>query len=224
MVMHYNEGDIESFHINESERKYINLSERKTVDVLIKSGKPIEKNIPWSIICGLLTIEKYSDDYKSCLIDIKGRSWISHKTTKQLLNELFEQLGMSYQEFVTITDTNHYKVPYIYKHYIIVPDSGVSKQSSNWWFLNHLQFHEKNHLKNITIYFLYWRIDSKITEQQFERQLHFIFDIYGEQLNELRSWHITDNVRNRYIYKIASDEFQRKQRFSKRLLNKWTKY
>lgn len=200
----------------------IKLGNKLSMDQLLRQRYTSYGDIQWTSICVVLTIEKYHNHYKTLLIDKVGHIFMSTKTTKQLMNELMTSLGMKYDEFVEKIKNRQYKVPYVYKHFIILPDGGVTKQNVNWLFLNHLVAFDKHERTDDTVlYFKHLEVHSLINIEYFIKQLQFITSIYYKQLQMVEEWYISDDIAQSYIYQRTLREQKKQQDTTVTSLMKW---
>lgn len=171
---------------------------------LLELSKKRQKAIiQWEDVCAVFSIEKIHDYYKSLIIDRRHKVIVSEKSSNQLIFELTEKLGLKYEQFATVIGKHHYKIPYVYKHFIILPDSGVTKRKVNWYFLNHLTGYDKERqLDYTTLQFVDTiEIATHINFDFFDKQLQLIYQLYANQLKQLNEWLIDERIESRLLYR-----------------------
>lgn len=195
----------------------IDVNNKKKYEQLLKQDIRRSREIVYRNVVALLNLKGH-DTFQSLVIMNDGLIYGSEKTTKRLIHEMGEQLGVTYDQFVDKVSEKgtRYKIPYVYKNIIALPESGVARGSVNWFFLQQLvDYDVRKPLNTIELYYDKTVIQTKIVKEGFIKQLQFIYDHYYRQIKEIAEWQFTDEIRSSLIFKNTLN-YQKND-----LLNEW---
>lgn len=187
--------------------KIINVTHQKNIEKLLDKGLKRAQRIAYREILALLNVDGH-EYCRSLIVCRNGEVYYSHKTTRKIMNELGMRYGLTYEAFVekTKTSTTHatYKIPYVYKNIIALPDSGTARGSVNWFFLQHLVGYD-SFKPTYSIHLLYEGVvfQTKIVKEGFYKQLEFVYTQYYKQIKEIKDWAFNEEIERSFIYQSA---------------------
>lgn len=184
--------------------KIIDVTNKKSIEKILEKGIKRVQRITYRDILALLVVERH-EYCQTIIVCCNGELYYSDKSTKKIISEMGKRYGMTYDQFVDKskldTANSMYKIPYIYKNIIAVPDSGTARGNVNWFFLQHLIGYDNlKPIYNTRLIYDGIIIKTKISREGFYRQLEFIYQQYYKQIKEIKDWGFTKAVEETFIY------------------------
>lgn len=182
----------------------IDVTNKKNIDKILEKGIKRVGRINYRDILALLAVEGH--EYCQTIVLSRNKEfYYSDKTTRKIISEMGKRYGMIYEKFIDETkskDSNlSYKIPYVYKNIIAIPDSGTARGNVNWFFLQHLIGYDS--LK--PFYYIQLIYDdiimqTKIAKEGFYKQLEFVYKHYYQQIKEIKDWGFNSEIEESFIY------------------------
>lgn len=187
--------------------KIVDLTNKKNIESLLKKGLKRAQRIAYRDILALLSVEGH-DYCQTIILCSNNEMYYSDKTTRKIINEMGKRYDMYYEQFIDTyklnTTTLIYKIPYVYKNIIAIPDSGTARGNVNWFFLQHLIGYDSvKPLHYIQLIYDEIIIQTKIAREGFYKQLEFIYIHYYKQIKEIKDWGFNSKIEKSFIYQNA---------------------
>lgn len=186
------------------QEKIIDVTNRKIVDNILEKGVKRVGRINYRDIIALLVVEGH--EYCQTIVVSRHKEfYYSDKSTRKIVSEMGKRYGMTYEQFVdkikSMDSKLSYKIPYVYKNIIAIPDSGTARGNVNWFFLQHLIGYDSlKPLYYIQLIYDDFIIQTKIAKEGFYKQLEFIYTHYYKQIQEIKDWGFNNSIEKTFMY------------------------
>lgn len=194
--------------------RIIDVTNKKYIDSLLEKGLKRVGRLSYRDVVALIAVEGH--EYCQTIVLSRNQEWYySDKTTRKIINEMGKRYGVTYEQFVDKTKNKDnklsYKVPYIYKNIIAIPDSGTARGNVNWFFLQHIIGYDSlKPLYYIQLIYEDFSIQTKIAREGFYKQLDLIYRQYYQQIKEIKDWGFNSEVEESFIYQNAISFHEKK--------------
>lgn len=194
--------------------RIIDVTNKKYIDSLLEKGLKRVGRLSYRDVVALIAVEGH--EYCQTIVLSRNQEWYySDKTTRKIINEMGKRYGVTYEQFVDKTKNKDnklsYKVPYIYKNIIAIPDSGTARGNVNWFFLQHIIGYDSlKPLYYIQLIYEDFSIQTKIAREGFYKQLELIYRQYYQQIKEIKDWGFNSEVEESFIYQNAISFHEKK--------------